>query len=71
MVKSYPKALTDKYEVSPNLQPAVIEFAKKYDSFRIDLSAEGCVLAVDQFVARFKEQPYFKLKAKSSSSLKD
>lgn len=70
--KAFPKALTDKYIVSPALQPAVTEFPKKFDSFRIDLSNENCVQTVDLFVSRFKDtQTYFQLKPKASSSGSD
>lgn len=61
-------AITDKYEVSPALQPTTVQFGKKYGSVTIDLRNEEHLARVESFVKKYPDQGYFKLKQKPASA---
>jgi hypothetical protein len=65
-LKEFSKAVADKYEISDSLQPGKTIFPEKFGRKEMDLSNVP-VSVVDAFVARYAEQPYFKLKKKSQS----
>lgn len=64
----YPESVTKKYDVSGKLQPAKTIFGAAYGKTSIDL-AEAPVEVIDDFVKKYPQQPYFKLKTATAAAV--
>lgn len=61
----FPPAVTAKYDVSSALKPTNTIFPVRYGSLEINLSTVS-VEKIDEFVKKYPDQKYFKLKSASS-----
>ena len=61
----YDKALADKYEISPVLQPAKVDLGARFGRIEVDLRNPESLAVIDDFVKKFEgKQNLFTLKSK-------
>lgn len=59
---TYSKEISDRYNISEELQPGTVHFGESYGHVTINL-ATASVEDIDEFVKRFMGQPFFKPKS--------
>lgn len=63
----FPPAVTAKYDVSSTLKPTKTIFPVRFGSIEMDLSKVS-VEKIDDFVKKYPDQKYFKLKSVSTKA---